>query len=591
MINNIICFIRQYDSRIDLYVNVFKYGYDLLIWYPEDRETESNFIKLDKARITITAPKENGILKFYLINQEEKKATKEISLYMDYLNTDEEISAALKYSPNLLTGESWQQKLINRIKLLYETDKSKTLIECINKIKKETTDILKKQEDFLFKFSIAVEYYLNTKNIVMNKYNEENTKLIYGAELKYISSLTPIKLLKYENVNNRYKIVDKYISDGIFDTEITPSFGSERYYALIAKHNDETINWFYHYQFNDYYQAILWNNSQEKNDLDIDYISNHILTEISSIDLDEEDIRRLSLELTHKPYNYYLSKPIIEGENDYGAVMVTIPDYDLIKATGRKYYISSKEEDLLNESFSGRREEITDYKIKLDIRKHFLGGDTLFYIENENGIQISPLSRHEFGNVIDDYIEKVRIYEFDAYEKRLIESIREYAPFSENFIKDEVSRLKNDSDSNPNMAYLEIMNATYSFYKDKNQIDFIYFAIMDDWTKHFTLDSDFFKAPIRYYYNEDKITVPDIFTANRNFIVVLHYIELEDLSFQTEYALCSGTALEISTQSIELLILYAIDIKTGVRSGFLLFDNEDSINPFILKNNLIYERM
>ena len=134
------------------------------------------------------------------------------------------------------------------------------------------------------------------------------------------------------------------------------------------------------------------------------------------------------------------------------------------------------------------------------------------------------------------------------------------------------------------------MNAVLSYYRDKNQLDFIFFAIMEDWNKHFTLDSNFFNAAVQYSYSEDKIFIPDAFTSNRNYILVVHYLTLDDIEFQTEYASAGSSTIELTTKDSELIILYAIDMKKGVRSGFLLFDNEDSLNPFILKSNLEYER-
>ena len=113
---------------------------------------------------------------------------------------------------------------------------------------------------------------------------------------------------------------------------------------------------------------------------------------------------------------------------------------------------------------------------------------------------------------------------------------------------------------------------------------------MEDWNKHFTLDSNFFNAAVQYSYSEDKIFIPDAFTSNRNYILVVHYLTLDDIEFQTEYASAGSSAIELTTKDSELIILYAIDMKKGVRSGFLLFDNEDSLNPFILKSNLEYER-
>ena len=584
-----ICFKRQYDNIVQLYVNIFKEGYTMLAIYPEKNPLNVNVIIITSPDVSVELPTEEGVYIFQAVNINKSISTNPMSLYLDYVNTEEEIAAILKYVPDLNVDDNWAKKIMNLIKITYNKDKTKSLVEAIKEVYFSIDDILPKQEEFIFKFMTATEYYLNTKNISMNNTNE-NTKLLYGAELTFVSDNINVQLLTYKNINGKRKLINKYKNYDINGTKITPTFGTNLLYTLVVKSNNDIINWFYHYKFEDKFQSLLWNKSQEKENQNADITYTRIMTEVSSVDFSDEEAAILKIEIAHKPHDYYFNRPIVKNENDYDEIEFYIPDYDAIKASKKKYYISSKEEDLLEDNFSGRREVISDYRIKLNKSKHYLGGNTFFYIENENGIQVSPLTRYDFDSDIEDYNEKVKIYEFDVYKKRLIESIRLYAPYAENFISEEIDRIKNDSDSNPDKANIELMNAVLSYYKDKNELDFIFFAIMEDWNKHFTLDSNFFNAAVQYSYSEDKIFIPDAFTSNRNYILVVHYLTLDDIEFQTEYASAGSSAIELTTKDSELIILYAIDMKKGVRSGFLLFDNEDSLNPFILKSNLEYER-
>lgn len=588
-LNNPVCFKRQYGDKLELHINTYKRGHRTLLWYIENQEGRINTTHISSPDIILSGIKQEGVYYFTTIGEDAIDISATVSMYFDYLDAQAEFDAIARYADNIPDAQ-WAATIIDKIVRYYKKDQTKPITFYIWQ-ELQNENLLTKEEELLFKIMMAAEYYLNTKNLSMNYKLDINPKLLYGARLKYITALSSVQLKTYSIDNNGVKkLLFKQSDNTLGKATIIPKFNENQMHEMVVSGTEGILNYFYHYQFGDNFLKILWSKTQSDEDQDAEIIANRIMTEVSTEDFTDEEAAQLKLELSKKPYNFFLSRVLVEDIDD-NYIEIEIPDYELIAATKKKFYVASKEEDLLNEQYSGKLEEITASTIKINKVKHYLGGNTFFFIEDEAGNIVSPLTRYSFDEIIEEYNDKVRVYNYDLYKKRLMESIRRISPRSEMFIADSIARHKSDRYSNVDRANVEVMSDIVSYYQERNLVDDTLFAIMEDWSKNFNYHTDFLNKPVEYYYSEDKLVFPDEKTAKKQYVIVMHYTYKGMDTLESKYLRASSAALEISTKPYDKLIMYVIDLSDYHRSGYFILNNENNIMPKFIKSNIEIERM
>ena len=330
-----------------MHVNSFRYGHTDLKWRIRGNQ---NFIwskKLQGSNLTISNLEKAGVYEFWTESESETSAKVQIDIRMD---TPEMIFDKILTYKEIEPSSQWQKEFTASIKLRFSDHPEIPLIRHLLESRNEIHDLQRRESDFFFDLIHMAERYMNALNSTMNAWQRSRPVINYSGqfELKMPQPLETIRLSEVGRAGEKY-LYEKYC-DPVSESEYVMLPAPEDTLIKItpvAFNGKDWLNVFFHYQPDEIRAANLWDKAR----LDADKLEQIMLddTEIATLKtkLTESEKKNWKLERAKNPYDFIVSRPAVTANDSQTFIAVNIPDYDLLAATEKAFYVSVREEDLL----------------------------------------------------------------------------------------------------------------------------------------------------------------------------------------------------------------------------------------------------
>ena len=568
-----IVFLNQTELGLSIKVNGFNVGYNTLVFYKKDKNGSKKSIDLTSDKVFIAAKEFSagkGDYCFYL--KDDISYTPTYTIYVFCNKKENDFKRILESIVNPEDAKYMLNK-IHGIKKISETY-TKTLVDIYRKIKN-------KQDSEVRNFSRlinATERYENSLTVYMNRSiikkppisYEKNYSLFINDEI-----ITYIKLYSIDKDGIKRYLKEFYPSDIsrlIFDYDT--------FYLIDFFIDGEIALELIHYEPDKDGSKYLWSLYQNN----IDHIKQIDKTfyEIGYSDISPEDAKRIVQEKKKENIDAFMPRLIVKQSIYHDSLLsIEILDYDLLKKMKKDFYISIREPDQLFDKTFSKRYKITDSKMTLNAAAEFLSGEIILFIEDENQIIVSPITRLDledpvcFGEM-HDYVTKRSTVEIEEYVESYIEHLRsvatdgEYLSNLSNIIRSQA----HDSDITPEkMFYNILIKSATSSYLNKYADNLIYFTFTD-WTGRHNIDGKFFDKKPRFVNALDTFIFP---VSEEIYVLVVEKIvidkNVEPKINKTFYASSPEQSVSVNIAKGDMFLIYAIDSRTYKRSGAILVNN------------------
>lgn len=589
-----ICMIRQWHHSLQMHINSFADGHRILYWQLDGSDIEK-MMYLSESMVTLNEFTKEGVYWFWTIGPDGEESRR-VRVYLQCETPDRIIDRILGYS-KVEQKKRWASLVLLKLRQDFSAHPEIPLIQYLRNYMESTEDLQDYERDFYYELMFIAERYYNTMNIAMNASLGIYPVITYGGrfQLKTKERISGFRLYSVQP-NNTLRYLPPVLKDDndSKDTLSIPPNAGDLIQIIPQAEGAKNVwlNHFLHYQFDEKRTAELWQKAvDEKDQLEQQMLEDTELA-FNSLELTEEDKGNWKLERAKTPYDFIVSRPIMDVTDRASFCSVQIPNWELLKATGQQFYLACRESDLLLRDDFDRLTPITSEEVIVDRISQYVEGNQYFYIQAQNGKIVSRLTRHDFlSDDPEDYREKNRALYFSLYEKRLRSALRYYLPEAETYIADLLSRFRSMPSVDIDEAYQYLLSEIPHSYEHRDDADKLMFVILEDWLSNFNVDTDFFEAWPKYYYSTDNLVFPP---SKKNYLLCVGTMDFdskEPTPKMSYYRSSPYQAIQLQVRSLKYYYLYAIDLESFHRSGFLYIDTYDHVDPIIYRSGINYERM
>lgn len=438
----------------------------------------------------------------------------------------------------------------------------------------------------------AIERYEAMQAISSNEYARD-IRFLYSAVPQIIPNkfTTHIDVCKIQNDISIF--VERYYIDSL-DAPINIRCLPDTLYQIQIYSDSDLLCQFMHYQIDEVGAASLWQeNIDELTEIekaiaeDLQLVSGEIPFTTKEKQLYIEEKKR-------NPKNYLVPRIYIDRTAIPGNAVISIDNFEELKATGLIYYISAKEFDLMADQNYDRLQPLTKGSMNYNLYENNISGDAIFYIKDENNHIVSNYTRYNENDEYIDYENNKQIISIQLYTSQLLKEIKPYIENSNTYtyITTEINRLTQESGATKDSVVIGLVMAiarsNYAMEINKNQL--IHF-ILSNWFSYFDIKDYFFSNnAVAFYHANYKLSVE----ARENPFILIH-IGSNITNNKIDYNYLTGSSEEsiaLKTNQYDFNIIYAIDITDYKRSYFIFINNikgEDCMitNGFTIEVNEI----
>lgn len=591
-----ICITKQIGSLVQIHVNSYKYGHDVLCWFKSHDKSRLFHVKLSSADVILFGFTESSQYTFFTANSENKIPSSAHTAYFDCDDPTTHLNK-LKNYVSTYDDPEYVESLVSRIaEQLSSQEKDITGRE--DAVKAKHFGAIPAKKDLVMPIELLQQEWAKVK---------DPQDYEYSAYAKLYQSFERYYMLKSKSVNKDsgisfgitglfspmletgYQItrVDIYAKHGevwqkdrvihISKDKTRIGYDFSTLYKICAYTNSDMAYEFMHYQPDESFYSYLWSTSSQN---DEDVMSADISLDHTDIDMTTTEIQWYNEASRIDAGDWIAARPQFSNVLDF-ILYFYIPSYKLLTSFGKKFYLAAKETDLAFGTDYQVLSEITSEYVGVNYANCCLGGDVYFYIVDEALTPVSKTTRFSFDEDLESYKKKVHTLEVKNYRQRLEDVMQVRYP-------DVVTEIS---------AYCGILATSYEDYTEylwryvllrmnMNQGDNIsrpriFFGIMEEYLGNFTLDRNFFLDDIVFYHSTSVFTFPRI--KDRNYVLVVCSLNKYSSNLEENYYPSFNTSIEIQTTEYDYTIMYAIDKDTYKRSGFIIACRED--NGVVVYNN------
>lgn len=578
-----VCFLRQYQNAIDLFINSYKKRHDILTWRLRgDNKTQE--IPILSNKITIRDMNKQD---YYIISTKDSTQNnvqlEEYQIYFMQESPMDTLNKMLDCVPNDIKDSSLIDKIKTNIEKIFRIDSTQKISYLLYNEYINTDNIQPQEVDIFYKVLMTVQQYDNNQNIFWNKNISENFEIDYtgSGTLKTNGLISKIIIKDYNG-----KLYKKIDSEGLTEIDLTINYPG--YYQLELYEEEYLINILTFIQFNDLVKANIWTDKRNEQSYNL-LINKYELNNIAYTDIDftNEELKYFSQEIQKNP-TYPLINRLQIIDNGNNEVSITIKDYNLLKALGNQFFIGVKEEDTLFTKYFDNYSIINNQIMTFNCNEYFLNGQMLFFVEDNKQNIINDLTRFSFDDDFTLYYHKIAEAELNIYSKRLLPLIDKRVPESKYFVQSSFQTILDKSDYY--MDYWKDLIELVLIYGkeiDKNSTIKI---ILEDFINNSLYNTNFYDEPIVYYRSTNTIVFPPTKTANNNYVLIIHRLNKNENTIKTEYISSNIGAVDYSIKDKGQYIFYAIDANTYKFSGITYINNiskEECIYNYNLRMDVI----
>lgn len=590
-----ICMMRQWNQSLQMHVNSFNAGHTILHWKKNGSDIE-NELELTSSMVTLNSFESEATYWFWTVGDDGTESRR-MRVHILAESPSKIIERILSYS-NVEQKERWAIIIINRLKRDFSEHPETPIIDYLRSYMDETDDLQDYERIFYYELMYIAERYHNMLNIAMNSSLEVYPTITYSGKFKLKTKEDVGRIRLYSVTSsgelNYLPSIIKEATDFTDTLAISLKEGTlNRIIPMSADDEDNWLNYFIHYQYDEDRTSELWQDDVDALDKLDQIMTDDAELAMSDIDMSSEDKENWKLEQAKEPYDFIVPRPtIISANPDSAFCTIGIPNWGLLKASGKQFYLSNRESDLLLRDDFDNLTPIVNSEVIVDRAGKYVDGNQFFYIQAENGNIISRLTRQDFlASEPEEYREKARLVQFNIYEKRLRSTVRYYLPSAENYIVDLLAKFRTDDSADIDEIYLYLLAEIPRTYEDRDNADKLMFVILEDWNSNFNVKTDFFAEYPKYYYATDTFVFPP---SKNDYLLCVGSIDFNTdkaIPTMSYYASSKYQSIQLQTRSLKYYFMYAIDLTNFKRSGFLFVDTYNHTDPIVYRSGIIYERM
>lgn len=603
-----ICVIEQIGTLVQLHINSFGHGHDTLCWFKAHDKSRVFHVKLTSADIIISGFKDSSEYTFYTMNSKNLVPSTTHTAYFNCDSPRTHLNKLKEYVSSYDDPE-YASELVSRISNVLEQQES-------NITNKNTVKVvLKQKEDDMAGSGTkddTIEFYVTpVKNSIVTPIEvlqqewakvEDPLEYEYSAYAKTYQVLERYYALKHKSINKDHGIdfdveglfspvfkpgyqitsLNVYVKNNekwckdrtiyVDQDEISIGYNFEKVYKIRAYVKSEMAYEFIHYQPDEDMYSYLWSLLSQEYDTDNETMDADITFDHEDINMTKEEIKWYKEASKLGATDWIVARPQFSNTSNY-IIYFFIPNYELLCAFGKKFYLAAQETDLaFGENFQCLAEIENEY-VGIDYASCYLGGNIYLYVVDESLKPVSRVTRFSFDEDLEDYHGKVYQLETKNYNKRLedVMNVRfpKAVPEMNAYGGVLVSSLNENTESLWRIM-LSHMNIDQKEWLSKPKI---FFGIMEEYLGNFTLDRSFFLNKVTFYHATGIFTFPQI--KGRNYVLVVCSFNRGDSNIEESYFPSFNTSIEIRTTGHDYTIMYAIDKDAYYRSGFIIACRED----------------
>lgn len=572
----VICPIRQYEDKLDLYCNSLKKGHSHLVWYNIEDPANKKEAAITSPLMTITGLEE-GEYAFCTRDEEAYSVRIYISILKE--TTEEFIKRIEQYVDNLNQYHTGAlQHLRERLKAEPKVTPMSHLIAIYSASQEQSID----QQKACFQLVASTQYCDNSRTLRMNKDNEAQVHINNNSQLSIEVSAMITRLIIYKIVGSK-KIHYLSIPTG-YQSRHRPQLVDDEEYVIEAYAGNDLVGVYSHFSGNATTKQWLWESQCEAVDKTSEAQEQLINLPASFSFFTEEEQQRILLERSKNPFDSLVGRPKATITNN--SVDIVIADYALLTSMGN-FYVVAKEPDQLFANGFDRKELITGPTVSFNKAKHLLSDteDYYFFIQDTNKNLVSKIELVTLTDAnYDDYKESIRQLELYNYSKRLIPLINYRIETATEAVKELLEVAKSDSDIdtvNVKRYLINKLNVNKHLHYFNGAVN----AIMEEKIGNGLFSQLFFPNGIKYDRALDKMVFPP---RDNTYTLMVEKISINSNEIVTEYYDSGLGAIEVQTRGADYFIFQAIDKQSYRRSGYI-FVNTAKYNSNISNWNIEIE--
>jgi len=579
-----IVFLYQIGGKIAVIANGISSGYDE-IHYSKRGTGLDHLVKLDSPEVILeNFPEGAGLYKFYLTK--DKKKTMPIEAYVSEDGVEQTCKRIMSYIAFPEDAEYMTDEM-NEI-----SSTTRTCVKTLVSRYRMKEDVQPYEIRAMCQLIDMAERYENIAAMTMNRDNVDSISIKQSTLFSIIAKKMVSGIVDVYRIESESR---EYV--GTFPLSLSETFILEAVpdalYEMDVFLDGELAVRLVHYQPDEEGAAYLWGQeitnlaSIEKN------MANDIQLSETGIDLTDEDKERLLLERRRKNNNALIGQVKLWRNMNRDAILnVEIPDYDLLVAIGKDFYLSVREPDQFLDTSFDKRYLITSRQMAIDTAQDCLYDDMIFYVEDENRVVVSSFiwyTMEDDNESLEEYTEKQYLLEMHEYAEDMNRLYAQKFGRGEDYqqFSNIITSLSQDNyDSTDEI----LLNAVYDIVHNpsyfSNVDNVVSVAAIGHMSKPYC-DQQFFQKSLcpTFYYARDAVVFPG---KKNRYVLVLLKARLDaegNPAIKKEYIVpTEHSSTSVSIARDDICMMYAIDADTYNRSGFILFNNISS--RVYCKNNI-----
>lgn len=567
MIISPLTFIKQTDNSIVLHNNALNLGYKSLSYYL-DKDKE-NIMQTSFAGSPVLEIK-NLVSGRYILTLKNDSTRKEYTTAFFVTGEKKHIAA---------------ERIIGYIKKPVDEDIIRTMA---------TTDI----ENLYSAESVTEFYYEKSRLLESMSETEEKCiyQLLYATErMENITTLkrnhlisrlsisySPLFSMKMGGLVTRLDIFS--VKGGIkkFCQQIEPeafqtvelNLPQNNLYYIELMNGNEFLGRIIYHRYSDKIAKWLYEN-EEIETADIDKtIVDDILLKYENINFSDEEKEQLITEKNIEVKNWIASSPIVrEVSNSSEKINLNIPEYELLKALGKNFYLAASDSDIFMFFSCYPWKKIMDSNVLFDLASPDISRDIVFSVQDEDGVVVSNYTRYNIDSA--EYESKKQELERLEYTESLIKWVSPLISnqtLKDNLISDltVIQQTVTGSKQNVFDAIILKVSSTNNYIKERNKI---IVAILTHWFSQFDIIKNFAipDRSIAFYTSIQRLSFGP---REVPYALAVYKWNYGDEKIEKKYYASSDKkATFIYTDSHDYMLAFLVDSATYNRSGFVFLSN------------------
>ena len=573
-----ICVLGVVDDKLYCKINSYVDGYDRLYWYPENKETETQYASSRIPYVTIKGLKD-GYYHFYSRNHGTYGKSPEMTVYFNPMSSEHMISRLWEMAS--IEDNDYTNTIKQNIAYTLKRYPFAPITKILYNLYLNNTNLEDFEEDIFFSLIRTEEILENLTLGNLNRYGASFSKLTTKPKPKIScpEETTAIKIYKNDSEGTQlYRTIWNPGSSITLELPIG-------YYEFQLFIDNSMIALLRHCRASEKYLAKLWDYTEKMVESHED-ISENIL--FNNTELSNDVLVSYKEELVYTPKTIVFPRIRVQDSKISRAVDLFVKDISYAMVSNHTFYVSGKDTEFLSETvwnkffiLSGSLDEIT---VPFEPAVNMIDTEAFLYIVDENNTVVSRITRCIFDQDPDtslkDYYEDIRCFEISQRMSRIQEQLTATYPGALTYLKELTDLcLEDDSVDIDNILQFLLSQRT----PNEIDLDTLSFEILKDHFANLNYNPSFFsKGGFSWRPYIHTLTTEESFDG---YVLCILAKYDDEESFHKHYVHSkTNQAIDLLLNKYGRFVVFAISEKDYSYSGFLYLNTTTKYTKGYLLN-------